>query len=164
MAHTFTIVGHVATHLCLHAVVHACREHFEQRRGREDEALLFPASRRKSRELAGRRNRRGSDAAARVFCLLMGAYFLILVGAVLSVSFFASKQNSITARLYDTSTSGACILFAGHDNTHVQFPDTPLCSAVIWILVLVAIAAFLMCLGSCLRCLANLKRVRKITP
>ena len=98
----------------------------------------------------------------------MGAYFLILVGALISVDFFAGEGDFISATPvpgYGSSgTSGVCILFASHDNTQVQFPDSPLCSAVIWILALVVIAAFLMCLGSCIRCLANLMRLRKITP
>ena len=138
----------------------------EERSYEDDRGV--PASsrlRRESHDLPElSQKRRGSFVGVGVFCLLMCAYFLILVGAVLSLGFFAWIQNQISSRVHgdDNSSSGACILFAGHNNTDVLFPDSPLCPAVIYGLASVAILAFLMCLGSCLR--SGLNLLRRISP
>ena len=110
------------------------------------------------------RNRGASVFGVVVFCLLTFAYFLVLVGAVVSVSFFAYEQNQIASKVahIDSNSNGSCILFAGHDSTGVLFPTGPTCLAVIWGLACVAVLAFLMCLGSCLRCGINL--LRRISP
>ena len=109
-----------------------------------------------------RRKRQNSIVGVVIFSLLVLAYFLAVVGNIVSIAFFALKQDKLSNALNQNSSGGRCVLFAGHNSTRLTLTNTTTCQLVLWGLVGVAIVAFLMCMSSCIRCGVNL--LWKITP
>ena len=106
-----------------------------------------------------RRKRSNSIVGVVIFSVLVLAYFLALVGNMVSIAYFVVKQNQLPKQ---SNSSGLCVLFAEQNSTSLVLTNTTTCQIVLWGLVGVAFLAFLLCLSSCVRCGVNL--FWKITP